>query len=87
MRETEQKRAWAENKPIGRDELGRVHDEEDPRGADEALTRGSDHTRLGHAGLWLAGGGRKGGSRQWNRNLGNLEEQNLPLHEARRAAP
>jgi len=38
MRETEQKRAWAENKPIGREELGRVHDEEEPRGADEALT-------------------------------------------------
>ena len=38
MRETEQKRAWAENKPIGREELGRVHHEEDPRGAGEALT-------------------------------------------------
>ena len=37
MRETEHKRAWAENKSIGREECGRIHDEEDPRGAGEAL--------------------------------------------------
>jgi hypothetical protein len=37
MRETEHKRAWAENKSIGREELGGIHDEEDPRGAGEAL--------------------------------------------------
>ena len=37
MRGTEQKPAWAEHKLVGREELGRVHDEEDPHGADEAL--------------------------------------------------
>ena len=38
MRETEQKPAWAEHKPVGREERGRVHDKEDSRGADEVLT-------------------------------------------------
>ena len=38
MRETEEKRGWAENKPVGREKLGRVHDEVDPyRGAEDLL--------------------------------------------------
>jgi hypothetical protein len=50
MRETEEKGGWAKNKPVGRDELGRVHDEGDPREAnDEKLpsTSGNHRRRQG----------------------------------------
>ena len=35
MRETEEKRGWPENKPVGREEFGRVHDGEVPHGAND----------------------------------------------------
>lgn len=34
MREKKEKRGWAQNKLVGRDDLGRVHDEESPRRPD-----------------------------------------------------